>query len=106
MPTKDHGPLTYPDPADQDIVGCMRADGDPETAQDEDPGEEDAGHPSEDERVPGERLARTSGVVSQGEEQGGGGHGPTARQDLRHLEQSAGCAKNAGISISRNSVSS
>ena len=45
------------DPADQDIVRRMRADGDAETADDEDPGEEDARHPAEDEGEPGEGLA-------------------------------------------------
>ena len=63
------GSETPGDPADQDIVDRVRADGDPEAAQDEDPGEEDAGHPAKDEREPGERLAGASGVVGQGEEQ-------------------------------------
>ena len=60
----------------------MRSHGDPEAAQDEHPGEEDAGHPAEDEREPGERLARASGVVSQREEQRRARDGQRARQDL------------------------
>ena len=52
------------DPSHEYIVDRVRADGDPEAAQDEDPGEEDAGHPAKDEGEPGERLA---GAFPRGE---------------------------------------
>ena len=48
------------EPADQDIVGSMRADRDAEPADHEHPGEIDPRQPAEDEREPGERLARAS----------------------------------------------
>ena len=57
------------DPADEDIVRRVRADRDAEAADHEDPGEEDAGHPAEDEREPGERLAGRARVMGQREEQ-------------------------------------
>ena len=58
------------EPADQDIVGRMRADRDAESTDHEDPGEVDPGQPSEDEREPGEGLAGDSRVMRQREEQG------------------------------------
>jgi hypothetical protein len=65
----------------------MRANRDAKTADDEDPGEVDAGQPAEDEGEPGERLARHPRVVRDREEQGRRRDRQAARQHGRRLQE-------------------
>src|SRR5512135_3450603 len=78
------------EPADQEIISSMRANRDAKTADDEDPGEVDAGQPAEDEGGPGERLAGQPHVVRDREEQGRRRDRQAARQDGRRLQEPQG----------------